>query len=455
VADIYGNNADQLNDYALQGTGNPDNIFGYGGRDELFGKGGRDHLFGGENTDFLFGGAANDYIQGDEGDDYIDGGAGADKIFGGSGFDRAFYTDSGAAVTVNLATGAASGGQATGDEFSSIEGVSGSEFSDTVSGNAGTNSLFGYGGHDSLFGGASSDYIEGMAGNDTVSGGSGADTMHGGSGIDTLVYTAGLGETGIYIDLLTNDAVFGQAEGDFVTGFENVVGTARSDTYLGGNHGVNRLDGGAGNDLVNGRDGGDSMIGGSGFDQLSYLGSDEGVTINLATGAASGGYADGDSFTGFEAVNGSHKNDDLYGDAGANRLYGEGGVDELYGGGGGDLLNGGGQLDFMWGGGGADTFEFRFLSDSSTGAVRDQVRDFSSGQGDRFDLDYIDAQAGVLGKQDFTFIDTAAFSGTGQVRYYHSGGNTIVQLNTEGDASAEMEFQVNGLQDLNAGYFLF
>ena len=53
---------------------------------------------------------------------------------GGAGFDALAYTNSGAAVTVNLALGTASGGQANGDTFANIEQVFGSAFNDSLTG---------------------------------------------------------------------------------------------------------------------------------------------------------------------------------------------------------------------------------------------------------------------------------------------------------------------------------
>ena len=49
------------------------------------------------------------------GNDYFWGLGGADTIIGGTGTDSAFYDASDAAVSINLATGAASGGHAAGD----------------------------------------------------------------------------------------------------------------------------------------------------------------------------------------------------------------------------------------------------------------------------------------------------------------------------------------------------
>jgi Ca2+-binding RTX toxin-like protein len=441
------------NDTLLGGGGN-DILYGGNNLDDLFGGAGSDLLFGGNGADILDGGSENDALYGDGGQDYLRGGAGADRLYGGSGADSAAYEASSAGVQVSLVTGVGKGGHAEGDTLDSIEDLVGSTFADVLRGNDVVNHLFGGEAGDFLDGGNGNDFLFGDGGNDTVKGGYGADHMDGGNGTDTLLYTAASGQSGVYVDLVSGTGTFGQAQGDVFYGFENIVGTAVDDIFLAGDNGVNRIDAGAGNDLVNGRGGGDSLIGGSGTDTLSYLGSSTGVTVNLATGAASGGWATGDSFSGFENIAGSHSNDVLTGNSGANELIGRGGDDSLLGGDSADRLIGEVGLDRMWGGAGADTFVWRFVSEGGVGAARDRVNDFSVADGDRIDLAAIDANAGLAGAQDFAFAGTSAFSGLGQVRFVHSGGNTVVQLNTEGSNAADMEILLSGIHDLPSAQFL-
>src|SRR3546814_3997261 len=86
--------------------------------------------------------------------------------------------------------------------------------------------------------------------------------------------------------------------------------------------------------------GGDRIDGAGGFDTAVYSGSAAGVKINLATGAVSGGDAQGDSLSAIEAVVGSGFADTLTGDADANRLEGGGGNDAIDGGAGADAMIG-------------------------------------------------------------------------------------------------------------------
>ena len=68
---------------------------------------------------------------------------------------------------------------------------------------------------------------------------------------------------------MTGVAAGGEAEGDVLLNIENTRGSAFDD-IIKGNNGTNTLDGGAGNDTLIGRDGGDKYLFGrsSGVDQI-------------------------------------------------------------------------------------------------------------------------------------------------------------------------------------------
>lgn len=80
---------------------------------------GNDEVHGQDGNDSLDGGAGNDLLNGGAGNDTLHGGAGNDTYVGGSGLDMIDYSDSAAGVSVNLATGALSGGDAAGDSIAS------------------------------------------------------------------------------------------------------------------------------------------------------------------------------------------------------------------------------------------------------------------------------------------------------------------------------------------------
>ncbi|MFP1632933.1 calcium-binding protein [Zhengella sp. ZM62] len=136
---------------------------------------------------------------------------------------------------------------------------------DSMVGNSGGNYFDGGDGNDLIFGGAGNDALLGGDGNDLVIGGTGADTLSGGSGYDTLGYNGSSGA--VYVFLGGNAATGGDATGDTISGFENVIGSAFDDRLFGSAQ-VNLLDGGAGSDIMLGNNGNDTLRGREGRDIL-------------------------------------------------------------------------------------------------------------------------------------------------------------------------------------------
>ena len=196
--------------------------------------------------------------------------------------------------------------------------------------------IFGLDGDDTLIGGDE---------NDTLIGGAGADSMEGGAGPDWVSYAGGT--VGVTVDLAAGTGQGGDAEGDILSGIENVLGSDGNDSITG-DDGANRLSGydgddtlrgGGGNDWLMGGLGADLMDGGAGFDWVSYHQATEAAVLNLASGVTSGAAA-GDSFVGIEAVRGSDFDDVIVLNGGANRAMGMAGDDEIDGGAGNDVLYG-------------------------------------------------------------------------------------------------------------------
>ncbi len=155
---------------------------------EVSGGAGFDTLLGGALRDVLVGGSDTDSLDGGAGDDVLRPGAGIDFIDGGAGLrDLLDYAGS-FGVSVNLALGEASGGDAQGDEFTGIEWLAGSTLNDVLVGDALANALFGRAGDDSLVGGAGNDVLVGDSGADTLVGGAGIDVLRGGLGTDRFVF---------------------------------------------------------------------------------------------------------------------------------------------------------------------------------------------------------------------------------------------------------------------------
>ncbi|MEH2513774.1 Ca2+-binding RTX toxin-like protein [Nitrobacteraceae bacterium AZCC 1564] len=154
-----------------------ENITGSTHNDALTGDAGANHLDGG---------AGNDLIWGGDGNDTLTGGSGADTLSGGAGIDTADYSTSQGKVTVDLALGTGSGGDAQGDRLTSIENITGSAFDDHLIGNTAANQIFG---------------------------GAGADVLTGGAGADTFVFKTVQDSTPAHQDQITD---FSSAQGDHI-----------------------------------------------------------------------------------------------------------------------------------------------------------------------------------------------------------------------------------------------
>src|SRR5262245_22501771 len=226
-------------------------------------------------ADSLGGTSGDDQINGSLGNDTLKGLGGADRLDGGRGIDTAFYGDSAAGVTVNLATGRGFFGSAEGDTLISIENVYGSAYWDFIVGDGNRNELHGATGSDSLFGGAGDDLLFGEQDGDDLTGGAGADRLIGGDGFDGAFYNDS--PVGVFVSLLTNTAAHGDAEGDTFDSIERVVGSAFADN-LWGDDGNNTLGGLNGDDFLVGAGGDDQMFGGFGRDRM--FGANDGDYLN-------------------------------------------------------------------------------------------------------------------------------------------------------------------------------
>ena len=266
------------------------------------------------------------------------------------------------------------------DDITLVDTGYGPSMADTIDGGAGS---------DTIFGGVGDDVIDGGTGDDVINGGTGADTIDGGAGSDTIDYSSS--DEGVIIDFQNGIVSGGDAEGDSLTGIENITGSAHDDT-LTGDAGDNRIQGGAG---------ADTLDGGAGNDTLDYSDSDEAVTINFESGTVTGGDATGDQIANFENMLGSDFNDTLVGDDGDNRI------------------DGGKGSDLLSGGDGADIFVL-----GSPGDGIDTITDFNIAEGDRLDV------SSVVNMND---VDDIA----NYLKIEDDGaGNSTVMVNTSGDGEA-------------------
>ncbi len=292
----------------IKGTDFNDTLIGSSSANKLWGNAGHDTLRGGSGNDSLYGGAGNDILRGDGGSDKLFGNEGNDTIYfdtgdtldGGDDQDKAILANKGVAVNVRddsftnieevelgnkndtyrltgsntrIVDGGAGNDtidassrtghfdidldntQSGSSSLVNFENVKGTSGNNTISGNSAANRLEGLEGNDTINGGGGNDRIYGGSGNDTISGGSGADELYGDKGDDIIKF-----DTGDTIDGGAGDdtAVFGSVGVNLVkndtyfTGIEHVVLNSGNDTITLTDTLDFSINGGAGNDKVDG-----------------------------------------------------------------------------------------------------------------------------------------------------------------------------------------------------------
>lgn len=368
--------------------------------------------------------ADDDKKRENDGHDILIGGGGDDKIYGGAGEDV----------------------------------ITGGSGHDTIHGGQDGDWIRGGSGHDLIYGGSGDDVIMGDAGNDTIDAGmgddliidsGGDDTLVGGHGADTFAFTPGHGDDTIVdfdtandkIDLsrLTSDITFEQLQGKMSTitdpdDPDTVTGVQIDLTEFGGGTivlrgiadiadltaemfilpgGESPLDDTLVEGPVEGTDGDDFVIGGTGGETYRTGGGDDIVLAEEGDDTVYGG-------DGHDLVHGGEGDDVIEGGAGHDMLIGGEGSDTLIGGEGSDLLIGGA---------GADTFVF--LPDHGN----DTIADFSDGE------DLIDLSA-------FTGI-----AGFGDLSIAQQGENVQIDLSAHGGGTITLNNF--SLEDLDAADFAF
>ncbi len=314
----------------------------------------------------VVGGAAADELIGGLGPDYFNGGPGnaADTICGGLGKDTVDYSDKTAAVTVTL------------------DGVLDTD-QDIIASNPDVSV------------GARQDCRPVRK----ISGGGV------GNGLPCTAPNVQGCPSDLKRDCTPNDGVAG--ENDCIgEDIENVVGSPHDDILIGNDPdplygqgprvepaGENVLDGGGGDDTLDGRLGADLFKGGDGNDAVSYEGRTDDITASLDGSANDGSALDrnpannlSDEISHVEDLIGGDGDDHLKGDEHANVLLGgpgddliQGydGADDLGGDGGDDTLEGGQDGDAMNGGPGDDLLFGGFGNDAYDGGEGVDTADFS------------------------------------------------------------------------------
>jgi Ca2+-binding RTX toxin-like protein len=252
---------------------------------------------------------------------------------------------------------------------------------------------------------------------------------------------------------------------------------------LQGRQGMDTLNGGLGNDVLSGGAGADTMIGGGGNDiyaidnvgdvvtELSGEGTDEVRSIfdvdlnniafaNIENLRLQGTAINGTGNSGANVITGNASdntlsggggNDTIRGGAGADIIYGDGDNDTIYGEAGTDTIYGGAGKDTMWGGADGDDFFFGAGDFAGlTASTADRIRDFNSSEGDNIDLT---ASPGLTFNAGTTFSGTAPevlvqqFAADGAAPY------SMVFIDTDGNGTADHAIRVDGAVNLSASDF--
>ena len=256
-------------------------------------------------------------------------------------------------------------------------------------------------------------------------------TLAAGVAIETLRTTNAAGTTAI--NLTGNE-------------FANTVIGNAGNNILNGRGGVDTLQGLAGNDAYYVDNVGDKVIDTAGVDNVnafvSYaLAANVAIetlrTINAAATTAI-------HLTGNEFAN------VVIGNAGANIINGGAGNDTLNGGLGNDILIGNLGRDVSTGGGGNDIFRYLATTHSPAGAGADVILDFDDSGNDMIDLSALFGPA-------MTYRHNLAFTAAGQVRVNDVvGADVIVEVNTGGSLAADVQMRLvnTTLASMTASDFL-
>jgi Ca2+-binding RTX toxin-like protein len=327
------------------------------------GTSGNDTLTGTSSADSISGLDGNDVIAGGAGADHVDGGAGDDILYSGAAsppYSLPYYGNPYTPPVLDHGT-----------EVDTITGGDGNDiifagYGDNVDG--GANDAYG----DKLFisfqGASSGVHFDGHLTTQTIGGG----TI---TGIENISWVEG-SNYGDYIDV-------GTSSENGYSDFTVVQGMGGNDTLIAGYY-TGVMDGGDGNDIVDGRNSQylQEVDGGAGDDTLytnantfAIANGGDGNDTIYAHGEIHGGAGDDvihivDSYYP-GPVTGDDGNDTITGSYGADQIDAGAGNDTIDGGAGNDVLHSGAGDDIVTGGGGNDQF---FVGDGN-----DVVTDFSVG----------------------------------------------------------------------------
>ena len=378
---------------------------------------------------------------GDWFNDTLAGSDNIDNLNGGTGTDMVDYSRAGSAVVVDLSGLLARAGAAVGDVLTSIEGVRGTRFGDTLRGDAAINRLEGGGGDDLIYGTALNDTVFGgagwdrldltaLAGNINVYGG----TIYPASGGFTTY-----GEIESFVTGSGNDTIWGQA-GSF-----EYITNAGADLIKLSTSGNKTVSAGAGNDTleVYGADSISADMGGD-TDSMAFVvstGAAQIITMTSPGTAELSGVFSG-TVSGVEIISsgsmrlnywGHDGRDEVWASIGNDTLQGNHGDDALYGGNGNDILRGDGDWGLQ---GGADAYG----SDTVQGGGGDDLIWGANGA---------DVYSGGAGVDTLSYAQFFDDYGYGEYSITLNGNNTVTKYFADwyGDVYSETDTILTGTGD--------
>jgi Ca2+-binding RTX toxin-like protein len=474
----------------LRGDSQANTLSGGIGDDTLRGGAGTDTLIGGSNSDVFEYLAASDVVAGES----VNGSSGNDTLrFTHSGnldfrpvavtsIERIQFAGTGTPDSVDFSASQFGTGISNTVEITSD--ISQQSIIDVNMTSAGTFSAAGWtflswslANDINIFGSGGNDTITGSSENDTISGGGGSDSISGGAGTDAASYANNswrvivrldIGQT-LELGLVPQEVVVSV---DSLASIEDASGSAFDDIIIGnGLH--NELRGNNGNDTLIGLTGPDTLIGGIGNDIYVVDDVDDDTFESGGQGLDEVRTSDDYTLNAGASIEIFRTTDDngtvaidLTGNELANQIIGNAGANEINGGGSGDQIIGGRGVDTLIGGTGGDVFTWRATNETGTEAnFADVIVDFDFAAGDLIDLSDIDANVVDGGDQQFEFIEQAAFTLDtstpdpsdvlpGEIRYFHSGGDTIIELQTGTSPDVEAVIRIAGIVTPEESWFI-
>ncbi|KPY54976.1 PsmE [Pseudomonas syringae pv. rhaphiolepidis] len=322
----------------------------------------------------IFGTSDDDTLVGSAGNDVLDGDQGADDMTGGDGND--IYVVDNALDTVTESNDSPS---QVDTVVSSVSWQLGANVENLLL--TGVSAINGTGNalKNVITGNASNNILGGAAGADLLTGGDGSDSYYVDDAADRVVETNADQQVGGIDTVYSSLASY-----TLGANLENIVINGTGAANATGNALDNLIYAGAGDNVMDGRDGNDTV---------SYLFATAGVTVALNTSAQQATGGSGlDTLKGTENLTGSQFADTLTGNKNANVLNGGSGNDTLSGGAGDDVLIGGSGADTLIGGTGADRYVFSNSNETGLSGLRDIINGFKAAEGDKLDFTGFDAR---------------------------------------------------------------